>query len=68
MICVVPMEKCEADIPIPKGSVSPTIKRTQIPWPLSWACTIHNIQGLSLDGGVISFDLKKGKYFGPAQM
>ena len=31
VICVVPIEKCEADIPIPKGSVSPTIKRTQIP-------------------------------------
>ena len=57
--CVVPIEKCEANIPISKGSVSPSIKRTQLPLALSWKCTIHKLQSLSLNEGVVSFDLQK---------
>ena len=66
--CVMPIEKCEVDIPISKGSVSPSIRRTQFPLALSWACTIHKAQGLSLNEGVVRFELKKQKYFGPGQI
>ena len=66
--CVVPIEKCEVDIPISKGSVSPCIKRTQFPLALSCACTIHKVQGWSLNEGVVSFELQKQKHFGPGQI
>ena len=66
--CVVPIEKCEVDIPISKGSVSPCIKRTQFPLALSWACMIHKVQGLSLNEGAVSFELRKQKYFGPVKI
>ena len=45
--CFVPLQKYDADIPICKGSISPIIRRTQFPLILSWACTIHKVQGLS---------------------
>ena len=44
--CFVPLQKCDADIPIFKGSISPNIKRTQFPLMLSCTCTIHKLQGL----------------------
>lgn len=47
---------------------SPVIKRTQFPIALSWACTVHKVQGLSLPQAVISFTLHKQKYFNPGQM
>ena len=66
--CVVRIEKCEGDIPISKGSVSPCIKWTQFPLALSWACMIHKVQGLSLNEGAVSFELRKQKYFGPVKI
>ena len=63
-----PIEKFEVDIPISKGSVSPCFKRTQFPLALSWACTIHKVQGLSLNEGVVRSELKKEKYFGLGQI
>ena len=47
---------------------SPTIRRTQFPLMLSWACTCHKVQGLSLTSAVISFELFKQKQFNPGQM
>ena len=35
---------------------------------LSWACTAHKIQGLSLDNIVVSFDLEKQRAFKCGQM
>ena len=35
---------------------------------LSWACTVHKVQGLSLDKAVISFDLLKQRSFNYGQM
>ena len=66
--CVVSIEKCEADIPIIKGSVSLCIKLIQFSLVLSRASTIHKVQLLSLNKGTVSFGLQKQKYFGPGQM
>ena len=59
--CFVPLQKCDTDIPICKGSISPSIMRTQFPLILSWACTIHKVQGLSREKGVVNFDLQNKK-------
>ena len=56
---LVPIEKCEAGISKKKGSASPSIKRTQFPLILAWTFTVHKVQGLSLEQGVIYFDLQK---------
>ena len=65
---LVPIEKCEAVILIKKGSASPSIKRTQFPLILAWGSTVHKVQGLSLEQGVIDFDLRKQKSFGSGQI
>ena len=41
--CFVPLQKYDADIPICKGSISPSIKQIQFPLTLSWAYTIHKM-------------------------
>ena len=64
----VPLQKCDADIPICKASISPSIKRTQFPLVLSWACTIHKVQGLSLEEGVVNFGVQTQRTFGQDQM
>ena len=56
-------ENCEAEIPIKKRSTSPS-KHTQFPVMLAWVSTVHNIQALNLEQGVIDFDLLKQKWFG----
>ena len=65
---LVPIEKVDADIPIVRGTLCPTFKRIQFPSALSWAYTIHRVQGLSVEQGAVSFDLKKQNSFGPGQM
>ena len=64
----VPIEKCETEISIKKRSALPSIKRTQFLLTLAWASTIHKIQGLSLEQGVVNFDLRNQKSFQAAQM
>ena len=44
------------------------IIRTQFPLMLAYACTVHKVQGLTLDSVVISFDLRKQRNFNPGQM
>ena len=61
----VPIEKCEIEIPIKKGSAYLFIKRTQFPLTLALASTV---QGSSLQQGAIDFDLRKQKLFGPGQL
>ena len=46
----------------------PSIKGTQFPLILAWASTVHKVQGLTLEQGVIDFHLQKQKLFGPGQV
>ena len=65
----VPIERTETSFTFKKRSTySPVICRTQFPLMLSWACTCHKVQGLSLPKAVISFTLNRQKYFNPGQM
>ena len=57
----VAIENCETEIPLTKESASPSIKRTQFPLTLPRASTVHKVQGLSLEQGVIDSDLRKQK-------
>ena len=64
----VPVKKEETSIYLSKyKSTSPVTERTQLPSVLSWACTAHKLQGLSLTSVVVSFDLEKQKSFNEGQ-
>ena len=56
-----PIQKYETELPINRGSISPSIKGTQFPLTLTWVSTVHKFQGLSLEQCVIDFDLRKQK-------
>ena len=60
----VPIEKTAVDIRIKsnKNSFS-LIKITQFPLMLAWACTVHKVQGLSLNKVVVGFQLLKQQNF-----
>ena len=47
---------------------SPSIKRTQFPLTLVWESAVHKVQGLSLEQGVVDFDLREQKSFGAGQI
>lgn len=65
----VPIERSEATFSLNKRNISsPIIKRTQFPLMLSYACTVHKVQGLTMDRAVISFDLERQRNFNPGQM
>ena len=65
----VPIEQICVDIRTnEKKLTSPIIKRTQFPLMLSWACTVHKVQGLSLNQLVVSFDLLKQRAFNYGQI
>ena len=59
----VPTKNRETLFGLRKNRKQPFVKRTQFPLTLSWACTVHNVQGLSLTEGVLSFDLESQKSF-----
>jgi hypothetical protein len=44
------------------------MQRLQFPVTLAWACTVHKVQGLTLNNIVVSFDLKKQRYFNYGQI
>ena len=59
----VPIKRCDTSIFIGNSSGSLSIKRTQFPIRLSWACTMYEVQGLTIPQAVVSFDLEKQKTF-----
>ena len=50
-------KKHQALFGLRKNKQQPSVKRTQFSLTLSWACTAHKVQGLSLAEGVVSLDL-----------
>ena len=63
-----PIKKREALFGLRNYRDQPSIKRTQFPLALSWACTVHKVQGLSLSEVVVSFDLDSQKSFNQGQI
>ena len=55
----VPISKYEVQFPA-KGKRGAEVTRLQFPLTLSWATTIHKVQGLTLDE--IVFDMKGGHF------
>ena len=64
----VPIKGRETSTIIRNTNESIAIKQTQFPFRLSWACSIHKVQGLSLQEAVVIFDLDRQKIFKPGQM
>ena len=66
---LVPIRRIEREIAInSKSACSPTIKRLQLPIILSWANTIHKLQGKTFQKVVVCFDLFKQRTFNPGQI
>ena len=52
----------------PRKPSSPEIQRLQFLIPLAWACTLHKVQGLTLNEIVVSFDLNRQNHFNYGQI
>ena len=63
----IPTERSATDIPISKFS-NMFVKRTQFPLMLAWACTIHKVQGLTLQKVGISLELLEQRNFSAGQL
>ena len=64
----VPISRTEADVPLTNTGTSYSVKRTQFPLMLGWACTIHKVQGLTLRKVALSTELRKMRQFGHGQI
>ena len=66
---LVPIKPILARIKVRPGKPSsPEIQRLQFPLTLAWACTVHKVQGLTLDNIVVSLDLRKQRCFNYGQV
>ena len=66
---VVPIVPVLAKIKVRKGKgSSPEIQRTQFHLTLAWACTVHEVQGLTLENTVVSFQLFRQRSFNYGQI
>jgi len=65
----VPIEPMLTRIKVRPGKPSsPEIQRIQFPITLAWACTVHKVQGLTLNKVVISFNLNRQRIFNYGQV
>ena len=65
----VPIQPVLARIKVRPGKPSsPELQRLQFPITLAWACTVHKVQGLTLNEIVVSFDLNRQKHFNYGQI
>ncbi|CAB4039510.1 ATP-dependent DNA helicase PIF1 [Paramuricea clavata] len=53
---------------MPGKPSSPEFQRIQFPIALSWACTVHKVQGLTLENVVVSLELNKQRSFNYGQI
>ena len=66
---VVPIEPILAKIKVRPGKPSsPEIQRVQFPVALAWECTVHKVQGLTLENIIVSLELRKQKFFNYGQI
>ena len=66
---LVPIKPVLARIKVRPGKPSsPEMQILQFPVTLAWAGSVHKVQGLTLDNIVVSFDLKKQRYFNYGQV
>jgi ATP-dependent exoDNAse (exonuclease V) alpha subunit len=66
---VVPIKPGLAKIKVRPGKASsPEIQRIQFPIALFWACTVHKVQGLTLQNVVVSRNLNKQRSFNYGQI
>lgn len=64
-----PIQPVLARIKVRPGKPSsPEIQRLQFPITLAWACTVHKVQGLTLNEIVVSFDLNRQNHFNYGQI
>ena len=60
----VPIEPVLSKIKVRPGKPSsPEVQRIQFSITLAWACTVHKVQGLTLQNVVVSFNLQKQRFF-----
>ena len=65
----VPIQPVLARIKVRPGKPSsPEIQRLQFPLTLAWACTVHKVQGLTLNEIVVSFNLNRQNHFNYGQI
>ena len=65
----VPIQPVLARIKLRSGKPSsPEIQRLQFPITLAWACTVHKVQGLTVNEIVVCFHLHGQKYFNYGQI
>ena len=66
---LVPIAPVQTKIKVRPGKASsPEIQRIQFPLTLAWACTVHKVQGLTLNDVVISFNLLRQRSFNYGQI
>ena len=64
-----PIKPVVAKIKVRPGKASsPEIQMIEFLIALSWACTVHNVQGLTLENVVVSLNFRKQKYFNYTQI